>query len=789
MFHTESKKCAYIKPTWKHSLVWGALAMAMGLPAYAETGATTTSSVAVKSYAIPAGPLANTLREISRVSGQAIRFETADVQDVKAPEINGSLAAVEAVQRAISDSGLTMSTLANGTIQVHVHMLGAITVTATRSEAEQGFKASRSATATRSGADLKETPAAITVVTAKVIETQQAQSVQDILQNVAGVVTRESAQGVASYQVRGFTQTSALSNGISNPYASSTNVAGIDRVEVLKGPQAILSGGDSLGGAVNIVTKKPTAERIRDVGVSYGTHQDLSYMVDIGDAITADKKLSYRVVGALARADHNDAGYDGREADYLLAELRWKDDATDLTVGASYDKSYAAQNRYTIGLGGIQPIPSIRLGNKHDGAQVESKSVFYDFERILTPWATLVSRLQYTETDQDLNLWNIRYPVSTSAMIMGLGNSNNLQNYKTLSGDHYVRFNFDTGPISHKLSTGINHTSAKTKQTEYSGSGINASIYGDQVLFPNIRIPANLWSITQGETSSFGYFAQDLMTWGDIHVLVGARHSKKITDPSTTAYPLFNSAPIITNKSTSETSSYNAGIVYDLTANTSVYTAYSTGFLPQTSTRKICGTDSYEYPDMETKNKEIGIKGESATGGLSWSIAAYQLNQSNVIQEDKALGCNRVREAQEIKGLEFETAGRILPGWNLIFNYAYNKTKDTGDSTKVAGAQPEHQASLWSTYDFQGDRLHGFGVSLGVTAYSDSRLGYTASNAMAPGGARVDAGVSYQHDKDWSLRLGVKNIFDRTLYGYAGSELYVPVYEGRNATLTWKYSF
>lgn len=788
MFHTnfESDIAA---PKWKYSLLWGALAFAIGLPVYAETVTNSvTNAQEVKQYAIVAGPLATTLREISRVSGTAIQFDSIDVQDAKAPAISGSLNTIAAVQQAISNSGLTMTTLSNGAIRVYIHRLGTITVTASRSEAEQGFKASRSSTATRSGADLKETPAAITVVTAKVIETQQAQSVQDILQNVAGVVTRESAQGVASYQVRGLTQTSALSNGVSNPYASSANVAGIERVEVLKGPQAILSGGDSLGGAVNIVTKKPTAERIRDVSVSYATHKDVSTIVDIGDAITDDKKLSYRVVGSLARADHNDAGFDGREADYLLGELRWKDEATDLTVGASYDKSYAAQNRYTIGLGGIQPIPSIRLGNKHDGAKVESKSVFYDFERIMTPWATLVSRLQYTETDQDLNVWNIRYPVSTSAMIMSLGNSNNLQNYKTLSGDHYVRFNFDTGAINHKLSTGVNHTSAKTKQTEYSGSGINASIYGDQVIFPEIRFPANLWSITQGKTSSFGYFAQDLMTWGDVHVLVGARRSKKITDPSSTNYPSFNSTST-TLKSTSETSSYNAGIVYDLTANTSIYTAYSTGFLPQTSTTKLCGTESYTYPDMETKNKEIGIKGESPTGGLSWSLAAYQLDQSNRIESNSAQRCNTIRDAYRIKGIELETAGRILPGWNVIFNYAYNKTKDTGDAATVAGAQPEHQASLWSTYDFQSDRLHGFGVSLGVTAYSDSRLGYTASNAMAPGGARVDAGVSYQHDKDWSLRLGVKNIFDRTLYGYAGSELYVPVYEGRNATLTWKYSF
>lgn len=791
MFHTDSQYHNRATPTWKYSLLWGALAFAMGLPVYAAESSITPSSASVKSFSIPTAPLAQTLREIAKVSGKTIRFEATDVQNLQAPAIQGTLDPVAAVQQALSNSGLTMSTLPNGSIQVHVHRLGAITVTATRSEAEQGFKASRSETATRSGADLKEVPQAITVVTAKVIETQQAQSVQDLLQNVAGVVTRESAQGVASYQVRGFTQTSTLSNGVNNPYSSSTNVAGIDRVEVIKGPQAILSGGDSLGGAVNIVTKKPTAERIRDVSVSYASHNDISTIVDIGDAITQDKKLSYRVVGSLARADRNDAGFDGRENDYLLASLRWKDDRTDVTAGVSYDDSYTPQNRYTLGLlGGVQDIPSIRLGNQHDGLQLKSKSAFYDFEHTLTSWVTAVSRLQYTDIEQDLNVWNVRYPSNTAEMIMAFGNSNNIQKHKVLSGDHYLRFDFDTGVVRHKLSAGINHSAVESTQTEwFVSSGQTAAVYGDQIEFPDIRIPLNLWSVNNTESKSYGYFVQDLISINDFHILLGLRHNKKTFKPSTTVYPNMGNFTTVLAEQERDTTNFNAGIVYDLTANTSIYASYSEGFLPQTPAGSLCGGGN-DFPDMETKNKEIGIKGETPTAGLSWSVAAYQLDQSNRLETNPAAGyCWQPRDAYRVKGLELEAAGQLLPGLNVIFNYSYNDTEDKGNHLNLAGAQPEHQASLWTTYDFQDEALQGFGASLGVTAFSNSRLGYTSSDAFAPGGARVDAGVSYQRGKDWSLRLGVKNLFDRTLYGYAGSSLFVPVYEGRTATITWKYSF
>lgn len=786
MFHTNFK-LDVIRPNLKSSLLWGAIACAMGISAHAETVKSPVAhNQTVHQFSLAAAPLATTLREISRVSGTNIKFDATDVQDAKAPAISGAMTAIEAVQQALVGSGLTMNMLANGTIQVSVHRLGVITVTATRSEAEQGFKASRSSTATRSGAELKEVPQAVTVVTAKVIETQQAQSVQDLLQNVAGVVTNESAQGVASYRVRGFAS-SGVSNGISNPYASSTNVAGIDRIEVLKGPSAILSGADALGGVVNIVTKKPTAERIRDVTVGYASHRDVSAAVDIGDAITDDEKLSYRVVAAGAQADHNDADYDGRENSYLLSALRWKDDATDLTVGFSYDDSYSPQNRYTYGFNGVQDIPSMRLGGRHNGIEVLSKSGFYDLEQVIQPWLTVVSRMQYTDTDQDLNVWNTIFPMSVDDMIMGMSNSNNVQSYQTLSGDHYARFEFDTGAVSHKLSTGINHSRTKYTQTEYSGDVLAVDVYGDQVDFPNMRSAENLWSITKGDSSSMGYFAQDLLSWNDWHVLLGARRTKSTYKPTSTVYPNFNSTEV-SDKLTRYSNSFNAGIVYDLTANTSVYASYANGFDPQTPSGVMCegGTN---FEDMETKSKEIGIKGESPEGALSWSVAAYQQEQNNVLDEVAPTYCYKLLKGNEVKGLEIETAGRILPGWNMTFNYTYNDTKNIGNPDEVAGAQPDHQASLWTTYDFQDGGLVGYGLSLGITAFSESRLGYTTEDTMAPGGARVDVGASYQSDDEWSLRLGIKNVFDRTLYGYAGTPLYVPVYEGRSMNLTWKYSF
>jgi iron complex outermembrane receptor protein len=765
----------------------GALTLLTMCTTHAEEKSDPVSSTVVyKTYAIAAGPLANSLREISKISGQVIRFEAVDVQNLKAPAIEGQLATLDALQLALSQSGLTYSQLGNGQIQVHVHYLGALTVIAQTDEAERGYKVSRSSTAVRSDSELKDTPQAITVITSKAIEAQQSQTVQDVLENVAGVTLHESAQGVPTYKVRGHFAEGGLVNGVQNYYAGSTNIAGVERVEVLKGPQAVLAGERSFGGVVNIVTKKPTAERIRDVSLSYGSHQNISGSFDLAGALTQDKKLSYRVIGSLTRQDHNDAGFDGRESDYLLAQLRWKDDVTDLTGGISYDNQHFPQNRYTFALTNqVQEEPEMVLGHPSDGFDVKSSSVFYDLERILSPHVTLVSRMSYSEQRQDLNLHLIQSPSSVATMTMNFNNSSNRTEYKTTSGDHYLRFNFDTGPVSHKLSTGMSHMYRDIDQVYYQYTSFRVAVYSPtQYDFQKVTRNPNNWSSNRySSRTDVGAFIQDLVSVGDWHFSAGFRRNYVSDGPTRN---VSKTADTTSSKYESYNSSVNAGVIYNLTKHTSLYANYSEGYRAQFSTYPYCLGPS--YPDLETENKEIGIKGETRNGALSWSTAIYEIDEKNQMTYNRAQSCYNVIEAKEIRGVEVEAAGQILPGLNTVFGYNFSRAEDKSSLTAAVASNPKHQVNLFVNYDFQSAELKGFGINFGINSFSRFRVGSTESSVQAPGGTRIDFGVSYRKP-DWSLQLGVKNLFDRTLYGFATSTLYVPVLEGRTATLTFKKSF
>ncbi|KAF7600519.1 MAG: hypothetical protein CGU28_02680 [Candidatus Dactylopiibacterium carminicum] len=317
----------------------------LAMPAQAQQSAQVVAAV---SYSLESGPLAQTLLAIGRLSGRSVAFDPALANGRTATAVKGNFSAEDAVRKALEGSGLVLAVNAEGVLSVVAPasaqtaaaggetQLKAIRVVAERDQAETSYKVDRSSTSTRSDLDLMDVPAAVSVVTAKVLEDQQATSVEDAIKAVAGVVYTKSPQGTPSYSIRGFGQTSTLSNGLSNSGAPSTNIAGVERIEVLKGPQAILAGAGSsggasnpgaLGGAINIVSKKPQAETLREVTLQYGSYGDKFVSADLSDALTDDKRLTYRLVSSV-EAQTQQLGRIPRQPDRICRtatalERRW----------------------------------------------------------------------------------------------------------------------------------------------------------------------------------------------------------------------------------------------------------------------------------------------------------------------------------------------------------------------------------------------------------------------------------------------------------------------------------
>lgn len=771
------------------------LALPAGVHAQAQASPATTPSQAASesgTFSIPAGPLSATLQAIAGIGGTRVQFEEADLKGLQAPAISQQTTAQGAVQAAIAGSGLTMATNPDGSIRVFVQQLAAVAVTAQRDEAETGFRASSSSTATRGGADLLDVPQSVTVLTAKVFETQQAATVEDALRNVAGVIVRPGAQGASGFNIRGFSAgTATLSNGLNDPNSVKTNIAGVERVEVLKGPQALLAGANALGGTLNIVTKKPTTERIRDVTLSYGSHAERTGTIDLAGAINDSKELSYRVIASATRAHGSSAGFDGRSQNYGLGEVRWKNANTDFIAGVSADESHVPPDRYTVAIrGAIEPSPSTLPGTRGDGVDTDTRSVFYTLQHSFSDAVQFTSRMQRTSTDLDLSLWTAQFPVSTADLLLNYSGTLNRSNQTTTSGDHYLSYKFKTGPLEQRLVAGVNHSDYSFDQTQYSGPRVTTGFnQPTQYPFPALVRSDDTRSFgTYSPQKQRGLYVQDTVKWDKWSLVAGLRHTSMDSGPGANTVYATPSTPatvLAIDKQSFSKNTVNAGLIYNLDWNTSLYGSYAEGFSPLFSDLPICGTNSASVPPTQSKSKELGIK-SNVEDRFSWSAAVFQIDQVNLLRRNRPLNCNELIDGQRARGLELEAAGKPMRGLNLILNYSYTKIESLSDPTQRPGAQPRNQASLWSTYDFQSEQLRNLSLAFGISAWSNSLLGTTNAAPRAPGGARIDAGIAYTQP-EWSLRLGVKNLANRTLYGYSSSNMFVPVFDKRTFMLTYQH--
>ncbi|MCE4557929.1 TonB-dependent siderophore receptor [Roseateles cellulosilyticus] len=763
------------------------------MPASAQTPVAAAATAKTYRFDLPAASLVETLRAISRVSGVTISIDSESVTGKRAQAVSGTLTLADALATAIGDNDVEARATATGYWVAVANKLDIVFVVARRDQAETSFKADRSDTATRSGSDLMEIPGGVTIITSKVLETQQMTSIQNALANVSGMSFKQSPQGAPTFGIRGFGETALMVNGVADNSAAMTNVFGVERIEVLKGPQAILTGAGSLGGGVNVVIKKPQAAPIRSVMLQYGSHGDLTLAGDVAGAVTEDRRLSMRVIAAHSQARDNTAGFDGRKDDSFLPQLRWKDETTDLIAGLSYGKQHAPVPRYTFGRrdGVILPVPQLMLGRPEDGFETRQRRAFYQLEQVLSTSVTLISRLNRSLQETEVH---VRSPAGlsyatgaandapTGEVPFFAGRTDQKQN--STSGDHYLRILGSTGPVTHKLSLGFNHNETSSHQSQWSGPMTTVKVYppASTTPFGDLRADAStVSSIGDQKTKQYDTFLQDLMNWGDWSLLVNLRGTRYSSEGSTIIPP----KTYVTPKTTLHKSTPGVGVVYALSPEVSLYTNYAEGFVPSTLPSCVGGL----IPPKSTRNREVGAKFDLFDSKLSVTTAAYELAQSNMSVYNRPGNCYNVRDAQVTRGVELDAQGQVMRGLNALLNYTFTTAKDVGNPATNYTGVPKHKMSLWATYDLQGDAWRGLGLGLGVSATSRSK-GSTNARYMlyTPGQAQLDASVFYKSGP-WSTTFGVKNIGDRLLYATTVDSSFIPVMERRNYMLTVKRDF
>ncbi|MEO0378142.1 MAG: TonB-dependent siderophore receptor, partial [Cyanobacteria bacterium P01_A01_bin.17] len=202
------------------------------------------------------------------------------------------------------------------------------------------------------------------------------------------------------------------------------------------------------------------------------------------------------------------------------------------------------------------------------------------------------------------------------------------------------------------------------------------------------------------------------------------------------------------------------GIVYQPIEPLSIYASYSQSFVPNSS---VDENGDLLTPERGTQY-EVGIKGDFLDGNLSATLAAFNINKTNIAIADPFLnGVSRPIGEQRSRGVELDVRGEILPGWNIIASYAHTDAEITeDDGSEIEGNRPsgvpENAASLWTTYEIQEGDLQGLGFGAGLF-FVGERQGQNDNSFQVPSYTRTDASIFYRRG-NWRAGINFQNLFD-----------------------------
>ncbi|WP_083901478.1 TonB-dependent siderophore receptor [Azospirillum sp. B4] len=741
-------------------------AFAMALPAMAQN----------MSISVPSMPMEQALKEIERQSGKRIDYDPDAVRGLASVAVVGAKDENDAIEKAIAGTRLVMIDGKDGPT-----IISFIVVMAHRDEAETSLLVRDASTSNRSGASLREQARNTTVISSKLMEDQQAQSVTDALRDAGGVIPNfATVQGGTSYSVRGFGST-GLTNGLSSSVGNSSiagaaqPVAGLERIEILKGPDALLNGSYSLGGTINLVTKKPTADPLLNASVEYGSYQTRKGTIDASDALSDDGRISGRLILSGADADHNLQNYRG-DTNYLVApSLRYKDEKTDAILSAQIYEQDTGVNPYTyMYQGQIAPVRTQPIGPADTGFNATDKEVTYSVEHKATDWLTVVSRGQYQNQDLSFGLY-APYAVLAPTTLL-INNSQNEQRNRTWSLDDYARLKFDTFFVNHNINIGYSFVQTHDDALDSSKSSFFPFSLTTGVAKAIPPIDEMSYSLDYNEQA---FYFQDIMTWGPAHFIGGVRQNWY----DSTSH-IYGQRPSTSGNSASS-SVPSFGAVYEITDDLSLFGNYALGFIPNFS----LDYTKNRLPDISSKNLEGGVKLSMMDQKLELVASVFRLQQSNVLISDPAHpGYYLASQGQESKGVDLDLRGTILPGWTVVSTFTYSKFDQLNikAGAYVAG-QPRVKYSVYTSYTQPVGEDLKLTVSGGLYGNSSSYVN-TKGTETVPDAKQFDMNVIGAY-KSWQLNVGVKNLFDRRNYGVSTVDSYIPVLEPRtwHATLSYKF--
>lgn len=651
--------------------------------------------------------------------------------------------------------------------------------------------------ATKTDTPIAETAQSVSVIAREELDARGASNLNDAMRYVAGVALESSGidNRVDDFSIRGFNAGSWGDNvtldGMRAPQGSQWNRTmfdtwNLDRVEVLKGPAAVMYGQVAPGGLVNQVSKTPQPDQQQVLRLGVDGHGSYTTAFDLGTG-SADRRHLARLVGlyrdGATQIDETSQQHWFLAPSYTLQIAK----RTRLTLLGLYQRDRGGSTYQFLPMDGtLVPTRHGRMKNStfigEPGWNTFNRDLWtagWLFEHAFNDHWTLSQSARYTHVDSLFRTVVTSGPLNPDGRTQkrratwGDGSS------AGQSIDTRLQGTFDTGNVKHTLLLGVDWQKAvwdgrRGAMTDPAPIDIFHPTYVGYV-------PATLRiGLSQGTHKQTGVYLQDQMALGGWRFNIGGRYDRT-SDRTGSANHIPATqvtSPWALNTNANSAFTANAGVLYVSESGFSPYLSYAESFQPASANI----TQSFSRTPFEPitgKQVEAGLKYQPRDIDGLVTLSAYDLRQQNILTTDpdpthNTCGvagngqCSIQSGEGRVRGLELET--RITPaeGFSVIGAASRMDSRVTRDNAGYAGKRlatvPEWTATLWGDYTFQTGALRGLSIAAGVR-HNGEAFGDSANLYRIPDYTLWDAAVRYDLGSSGGiasqLSLNVSNLADK----------------------------
>ncbi len=679
-----------------------------------------------------------------------------------------------------------------------------------------GYRALTAMSSTKTATPIEQIPQSIQVVPKSVLDDQRPISIDEALRNVSSVQATNPLLTPTqdATTIRGFAAEQWL-DGLTVYYNPGDRdaLANVERIEVLKGPNAILYGGGAgapIGGAINVISKLPTGEAGGEAGFTYGSDNFLRPYVDVNQPLNSDGTLLFRITGEYVSSD---SFIDVLETDrYSINPTLTLTNKTDTTVTIQARATRWEQQEYqglpaTGTVAGdfsiprdlfIGPSDIPRSSSEVQGVTLTADHRFNEYVagNVKARW----SQSEFDEYAQTIvgfgaDGFQANQP---SPLLLPFGSTWALANaflgqdqdeitvnpnltvrFQTPETRNTLLFGFDYSRVD---DSGILTADFVADPSSFSGFA-EANLADPGFPFPYVKptpTPGfNVFGDTENTYITSGAYAQIQSTIYDtIHLLAGVRlahvHIESLD------------AALGGEQTAEETKALpRIGVIVDVLPGLSPYVSYSQGL------RASPGVFYFGTPQPEENDQIEGGFKFNAGYGLTGTVAVYEINRVNAPIPLAGTPFVVADGEERSRGLDVDLLWQPNYNWQVIANYAFVDAELTAASggapagSKLVGV-PENSGRLWVNYRFDPDVLEGWSVGAGIYAASGAPVNlpnltppnfidrFVTTPVFETGSYfTVDAKVAYDTET-FSAAFNVKNLTDEEYfvpYSYFGGRV------------------